>query len=52
MFDEEVDRFDTYEEYLDSLVSDDDHFYLEDEQMARVIAELGYRLESLTGCHR
>jgi hypothetical protein len=31
------------EEYLDSLVSDEDHKYLEDEEMARQIAELGYR---------
>ncbi len=43
MFDEEVDRYDTYEDYLDSLVSEEDHFYLEDEEMARIIAELGYR---------
>ena len=43
MFDEEVDRYETYEEYLDSLVSEEDHLYLEDEEMARVIAELGYR---------
>ncbi len=45
MFDEEVDRYDTYEDYLDSLVSEEDHFYLEDEEMARIIAELGYRFE-------
>ena len=43
MLDEEIDRYETYEEYLDSLVSDEDHFYLEDVEMARVIAELGYR---------
>ena len=43
MFDEEVDKYGTYEEYLDSLVSEEDHFYLEDEDMARIIAELGYR---------
>lgn len=43
MFDEEVDKYDTYEDYLDTLVSEDDHFYLEDETMARIIAELGYR---------
>ena len=45
MFDEEVDRYETYEEYLDSLVSEEDHLYLEDEEMARIIAELGYRWE-------
>ncbi len=43
MFDEEVDRYQRYEDYLDSLVSEEDHFYLEDESMARTIAELGYR---------
>ena len=39
----EVDKFETYEDYLDSLVSEEDHRYLEDEEMARTIAELGYR---------
>ncbi len=43
MFDEELDKYNTYEEYLDSLVSEDDHKYLQDEEMARTIAELGYR---------
>ncbi len=43
MFDEELDKYDTYEEYLDSLVSEEDHKYLQDEEMARAIAELGYR---------
>jgi hypothetical protein len=43
MFDEELDKYTTYEEYLDSLVSEEDHKYLEDEEMARQIAELGYR---------
>ncbi len=46
MFDEEVDRYNTYEDYLDSLVSEEDHFYLEDEEMARIIAELGYRWDT------
>ena len=32
MFDEEVDKFETYEDYLDSLVSEEDHKYLEDEE--------------------
>ena len=45
MFDEELDKYDTYEEYLDSLVSEEDHKYLQDEEMARAIAELGYRYE-------
>lgn len=43
MLDEEIERYPTYEDYLDSLVSEEDHFYLEDEAMARTIAELGYR---------
>jgi hypothetical protein len=43
MFDEELDKYSTYEEYLDSLVNEDDHKYLQDEEMARTIAELGYR---------
>ena len=43
MFDEELDKYDTYEQYLDSLVSEEDHKYLQDEEMARAIAELGYR---------
>ena len=43
MFDEEIDKYNTYEEYLDSLVSEEDHKYLQDEEMARAIAELGYR---------
>ena len=43
MLDEEIERYETYEDYLDSLVSDEDHLYLQDEDMARIIAELGYR---------
>lgn len=43
MYDEEVDKYKNYEEYLDSLISEEDHFYLEDDSMARIIAELGYR---------
>ena len=38
-----MDGYETYEEYLDSLVSEEDHHYLDDEEMARCIAELGYR---------
>ena len=47
MFDEELDKYETYEQYLDSLVSEEDHKYLQDEEMARAIAELGYRYLSL-----
>ena len=41
--DEVVDRFETYEEYLDTFISDDDMTYLGEEEIARVIVELGYR---------
>ena len=37
------DKRKAVEEYLDSLVSEEDHKYLQDEEMARAIAELGYR---------
>ena len=43
----QVDGYDTYEQYLDSLVSEEDHHYLDDEEMARCIAELGYRYATL-----
>lgn len=36
-------RFATYEEYLDSQISAVDLFYLEDEDLARQLVELGYR---------
>ena len=41
--DEVVDRFETYEEYLDTFISNDDIIYLGEEEIARVIVELGYR---------
>ncbi|CAB4062672.1 unnamed protein product [Lepeophtheirus salmonis] len=41
-------KYATYEEYLDSLVSEEDHRYLEDEDMARIIAELGYRSSGIS----
>ena len=37
-------RFKTFEEYLDSLVIEDDQKFLKDVDTARVIAQLGYRL--------
>ena len=40
---EEVDKYETYEDYLDSLVNEEDHKYLQDEAFSRIIAELGYR---------
>lgn len=36
-------QFDTYEEYLDSQITETDLYYLEDEELARDLVELGYR---------
>lgn len=38
-----LEQFTDYEAYLDSQVSETDMFYLEDEEMARQLVELGYR---------
>lgn len=38
-----VEQYDTYEDYLDSQLSTTDLDYLEDEEMARQLVELGYR---------
>jgi hypothetical protein len=38
-----VERFDTYENYLDSQLTPADMNYLEDDEMARQLVELGYR---------
>lgn len=38
-----VEKFDTYEDYLDSQLTSNDMGYLEDEEMARQLVELGYR---------
>lgn len=38
-----VERFDTYENYLDSQLTAADMNYLEDDEMARQLVELGYR---------
>eukprot|EP00026_Physarum_polycephalum_P017309 Phypoly_transcript_18495.p1 GENE.Phypoly_transcript_18495~~Phypoly_transcript_18495.p1 ORF type:complete len:242 (+),score=45.43 Phypoly_transcript_18495:1-726(+) len=38
-----VANFKTYEEYLDSQISPKDLYYLEDEDLARQLVELGYR---------
>ena len=37
-----VTQFETYEEYLDSQVTPKDLMYLEDEDLARALVELGY----------
>lgn len=38
-----VERYDTYEDYLDSQLTTTDMNYLDDEEMARQLVELGYR---------
>ncbi len=38
-----LDQFASYEDYLDSQISETDIFYLEDEELARQLVELGYR---------
>lgn len=38
-----VEQFDSYEDYLDSQLTPADLAYLEDEDMARQLVELGYR---------
>lgn len=38
-----VERFDTYENYLDSQLTAADMNYLDDDEMARQLVELGYR---------
>jgi hypothetical protein len=38
-----VQEFATYEEYLDSQISAKDLYYLENEDLARQLVELGYR---------
>jgi len=36
-------EFDSYEDYLDSQITETDLYYLEDEELARQLVELGYR---------
>jgi len=38
-----VEQFDTYEDYLDSQLTSTDMYYLEEEDVARHLVELGYR---------
>ena len=40
-----VEQFDTYEDYLDSQLTNTDMFYLEEEDVARQLVELGYQSE-------
>ncbi|CAH8458670.1 unnamed protein product [Schistosoma turkestanicum] len=41
--DDAVSQFENYEDYLDSQITTTDLFYLEDEELARQLVELGYR---------
>ena len=41
--DEVVDHYDTYEDYLNVFITEDDMLYLGEEEIARLIVELGYR---------
>jgi hypothetical protein len=38
-----VTEYATYEDYLDSQITDADLYYLEDKELARQLVELGYR---------
>ena len=38
-----VSSFATYEDFLDSQITQQDLFYLEDEELGRQLVELGYR---------
>lgn len=42
-FDDSLQKFDTYEKYLDSFITAEDEFYLEDIELARQLKEQGYR---------
>lgn len=40
---ENLDQFATYEDYLDSLVTEEDRYYLEDDELARQLVAIGGR---------
>lgn len=42
MIDTTLERFQSYEQYLDDHMSDEDLFYLEDKELARQLIEVGY----------
>ncbi len=42
MIDTTLEKFETYEQYLDDHMSDEDLFYLEDKELARQLIEVGY----------
>ena len=47
LFKKKNSRFKTFEEYLDSLVIEEDQKFLKDVDTARVIAQLGYRFDMI-----
>merc|ERR1712080_278942 len=40
---EEIERFTTYEDYLDNQITPQDRFYLEEDELARQLVEIGCR---------
>ena len=42
----EIQKYETFEDYLDSLVIEDDQRYLGDIDTARKLVQLGYRSDS------
>ncbi len=44
--DNAFETFDTYEKYLDSMMTSEDLFYLEDQELARQLIEVGYHGKS------
>lgn len=38
----DLDKYETYEDYLDSNITETDKYYLEDIELARELIELGY----------
>lgn len=46
--DRDLLKFQNYDDYLDSLVTDDDYFYLKNKKIAREIVKLGYRSKQET----
>ena len=44
LFDNSLDPFQTYEEYLDSHITDEDRYYLQDIELARQLKEQGTQI--------
>lgn len=42
VIDNTLEAFENYEQYLDSQMTDQDLFYLEDQELARQLIEVGY----------